>query len=102
MYIVYQPIDQIIAKVQSIYQINSPSQIENVIEVDYVPEPMKYPGKIPTLYVNMNTKEFFYQYDDEPKPQDITPDIYTELTRLREETSALKTAMDELILGGGL
>lgn len=47
----------------------------NGILVDNLPEPTKQDGKVAVLYVNIDTKEPFYEYEGIPKTEESEIDI---------------------------
>ena len=47
----------------------------NGILVEKLPEPTQQDGKVAVLYVNIDTKETFYEYEDIPKTEESEIDI---------------------------
>jgi len=47
----------------------------NGILVEQLPEPTQQDGKVAVLYVNKDTKESFYEYEDIPKSEDDETEI---------------------------
>jgi hypothetical protein len=51
-------------------------------------------GKEAVLYVNLETNELFYEFEDRPLTRD------EEIHLLKEKQSLMQQALDELLLGG--
>ncbi|WP_315169481.1 hypothetical protein [Metaclostridioides mangenotii] len=65
------------------------------ILVDKLPEPIQQDGKVAVLYVNIDTKEPFYEYEDIPKREEETLK-----ERIVELEQVLAQAEYELMMGG--
>ena len=66
--------------------------------VDSIPEPEQQEGKIAILYVNPETKELYYQYEDIPKIEEQI--AKEELESIKAQLQVTQEAIDFLIMGG--
>lgn len=67
----------------------------NGILVEKLPEDIQQDGKVAVLYVNIDTKEQFYEYEDVPKREEDTLK-----ERIVELEQVLSQAEYELMMGG--
>ncbi|MED4971367.1 hypothetical protein [Parageobacillus toebii] len=70
---------------------NEVIELPNYEQPPFVDVPM---GKEAVLYVNLETNELFYEFEDRP----LTPE--EKLKQLEEQQKLIQQALDELLLGG--
>lgn len=74
----------------------------NGILIEKLPEPTEQDGKVAVLYINIDTQEPFYEYEDIPKSEEDTlKERIVELEQvLAKKEYELSNAEYELMMGG--
>ncbi len=69
----------------------SQTELDKAVQVENIPEPPFQEGKLATSYINPQTLEYIYEYEDYVEDE-------TEVTKLKKQIEALTEIVDGLVL----
>ncbi|RAR39675.1 hypothetical protein [Paenibacillus sp. MDMC362] len=98
MYVIYDIWDEQknIGKVNSILENPHEQQlVDNGVEVEEIPLPEQHESMRPVLFINLNTKEMYYQYWSIPERPPTLPEA---VIALQQENVELRQAILELTM----
>ncbi|MFB6475786.1 hypothetical protein ACFCW7_23280 [Paenibacillus glucanolyticus] len=95
MYLVYDIFENIGRVTAIIFNPHESQLVENGMEVEEIPEPENYPGMVPFLHIDLESKELYYNYVKAPDPPSKEDTIEGKVEKLEIENGQIKDIVEE-------
>ncbi|AWP25405.1 hypothetical protein [Paenibacillus sp. Cedars] len=96
MYVLFDPVNDVIGKVRAYIQAPYPEQIEeHGVFVETIPPSEALPGMVPIPLINLDTKVIYYDYVQLPPPLPSDETIAGKIEKLEAENSQIKEIVEQ-------